>query len=98
MVTCIVAVIVGRGRGARVSTAEALVAVGGVGLVEVVEHLLAEGGGTGREPLPLRRRGLQFALSISFDYLHCKHPTCVHEWYRHPVDSFIYRYCVKSIY
>ena len=61
-------VIVGRGRGARVSTTEALVAVRGVGghggLLQVVEHLLAEGGG-GREPLALRRRGLQFALSIS---------------------------------
>ena len=68
MVTCIVAVIVGRGRGARVSPAEALVAVRGVGghggLLQVVEHLLAEGGG-GREPLALRRRRLQFPLSIS---------------------------------
>ena len=56
-----VVVIVGRWRGARVTpAAEALVSVGRVGLVEVVEHLLAQS--RGREALPLRRRRLQFAL------------------------------------
>ena len=66
MVIGIVVVIVRRGRGARVAAPdpEALVAVRRVGrhggLVQVVEHLLAEGGG--REPLPLRRGGLQFPL------------------------------------
>ena len=56
-----VVVIVGRWRGARV-TAEALVPVRRVGLVEVVEHLLAEGGDGGREALPLRSRRFQLAL------------------------------------
>ena len=68
MVIGVVVVIVGRGRGARVSAPapEALVAVvrgiarGHGGLVQVVQHLLAECGG--REPLPLRRGGLQFPL------------------------------------
>ena len=57
-----VVVIVGRGWGSRVSPSEALVSVWRVGLVEVVEHLLAEGGDGGREALPLRSRGFQFAL------------------------------------
>ena len=57
-----VVVIVGRRRGSRVTPAEALVSVWRVGLVEVVEHLLAEGGDGGREALPLRSRRLQFAL------------------------------------
>ena len=60
-----VVVIVGRWRGSRVVSpaAEALVSVvRRVGLVEVVEHLLAEGGDGGREALPLRRRRLQLAL------------------------------------
>ena len=54
-----VVVIVGRGWGSRVTpAAEALVSVRRVGLVEVVEHLLAEGGDGGREALPLRSRRL----------------------------------------
>ena len=61
-----VVVIVGRGWGSRVvspAANEALVSVvRRVGLVEVVEHLLAEGGDGGREALPLRSRGFQFAL------------------------------------
>ena len=60
-------VVVGRGRRPGVAAAEALVTVRRVGLVQVVQHLLAEG--SRREPLSFRRRGLQFPLQILISYI-----------------------------